>query len=91
MRTQQKWILTLLLAVPSLGLAQDSNPPAQPPSTGWRKFGGTNTGVAGMAGVAGTAGLPGTAMPAEPLPQPATLALPAGSCVRRDDWGLCAH
>ena len=88
MRTQHKWIFTLLLAVsaghPSLGLAQDQNPPAQPPSTGWRKFGGTNAGVAGMAGVAGTAGtagVAGTASPAEPLPPAATLTLPAGSWI----------
>src|SRR5579859_4684826 len=85
MRTQQKWILTLLLAVSaggaSLALAQDPNPQAEPPSTGWRKFGGTNTGVAPMPGVAGTAGVAGNAAPADPLPPPATLTLPAGSWI----------
>src|SRR6266404_9579215 len=89
MRTQQKWIITLLLAVSaagsSLALAQDPNPPAEPPSTGWRKFGGPNTGVApataGVAGTFGTAGVAGNASPAEPLPPSATLTLPAGSWI----------
>jgi hypothetical protein len=95
MRTQEKWIIALLLAfstgVPSLGLAQDQNQQSpEPPSTGWRKFGGTNTGAAGMAGVAGTAGNAGVAgtagvagvpNPADPLPPSATLTLPAGSWI----------
>ncbi len=88
MRTQQKWIITLLLAVsaagPSLAVAQDPNPPADPPSTGWRKFGGPNTGVApmpGVAGTAGTAGVAGNAAPFDPPPPPATLTLPPGTWI----------
>ena len=68
MRTQRNWIFSLLLAF-SVGAAvparaQESDPPAQSPSSGWRRL--------------GEFGQPTPTVPADPLPPSSTLTLPAG-------------
>ena len=72
MRTQLKWILTMLLAfsiggaIP--GHAQELDSSGEPPSGAWQKF--------------------GEPAPTDPLPLPSTLTFPAGSwiTVRVDQW-----